>query len=305
MLRKVALILAAAVLTGLAPSYGAEPEYGGARTEWLYKAKTGIMFHFSSQWFKMGENWQATIAGFDVPGLVRQMDEAGMGYLLITARHGDSIPIAPSAVYEKGNPGKAPKRDLIADLAAELEKHGKHLMLYYSTGMGVEKPKVARESAAFIREYSLRYGAKVKGWWLDNNVGDPELQKLLADAARAGNPDALVAFSPPHKPVRNSPYEDYTAGNTHAPGEVSCGGRWVDGTLQWHMLTYLGNNWGGYCKNPNPRWPDGKVAGFAGKFLGRGGVITWDVPYETNGLIRAQYLPVLRKVGDVAAGLQR
>ena len=120
-------------------------------------------------------------------------------------------------------------------------------MLYYSTRMGVDKPRVARQSAAALREWSRRYGKKVEGWWLDNNNQDPALQKLLAEACRVGNPQALVAFSPPHGPQRNSAYDDYTAGDTHDLSTVTCTGRFVQ-DAQWQVLTYLGHSWGGYFR---------------------------------------------------------
>jgi len=272
------------------------------RTDWLHQAKWGVMFHYCSNWFKMGKNWDKTIKDFNVKGLAKQLDSVGAGYLLITAKH-CGHPIAPNAAYEKVMPGKCPKRDLIADLADELGKYDIKLMLYYATGMGLEGGKTASFTAEVIEEFSKRYGAKVKGWWLDNNVGKKDLQKLLADACRAGNKESLVAFSPPKTPRRNSPQEDYSAGNTHAPGYAKCTGRWVSG-LQWHMLTYLGHNWGGYCRKRTGSSPIGKVVGFARKITGRGGAITWDTPYETSGLIRANFMPYLKAIGEATGTIK-
>jgi len=277
------------------------------KTDWLYKAKWGVMFHYKASYHKSSDpkEWTKTVDEFDVDGLVRQLKEYGAGYLLITARHGGDHPIAPNSVLEKSKPGTGPKRDLIADLADALDKQGLHLMLYYSTGMGIDKPKVAQHSAAVIEEWSKRYGKKVKGWWLDNNVGDKDLQKLLADACRAGNPDSLVAFSPPKMPKRNSPYEDYTAGNTHAPGYARCNGRFVSG-LQWHMLSYVGNNWGGWCKPGIRRgWSVGKITGFTRKFVSRGGVVTWDVKPTKKGLIAPEFDGLMKAIGKSVADIKR
>jgi len=304
-LATVAVVLAGGIVLGLVQHpQAAEAQEGpkAHRTDWFHQAKWGVMFHFCSNWFKMGENWNKTIDEFDAKGLAKQLHEVGAGYLMITAKH-CGVPIAPNSVYEKAHPGKCPKRDLIMDLADELAKYDIKLMLYYATGMGVDGGKGGEFSAKVIEEFSKRYGTKVKGWWLDNNVGDERLQKLLADACRAGNSDSLVAFSPPKNPQRNSKYEDYTAGNCHAPGEVGCPGRFIDG-LQWHILTYLGHNWGGYTRKTGCRWPTGKVVGFANKFIPRGGVVTWDTPYETSGLIKAEFIPILKAIGEACGTIK-
>ncbi len=48
-----------------------------------------------------------------------------------------------------------------------------------------------------MREFSLRYGKRVSGWWVDGLYGpigyDWEMMQLFKDAARAGNPDALFS----------------------------------------------------------------------------------------------------------------
>ena len=69
-------------------------------------------------------------------------------------------------------------------------------MLYYATGMGLEGGKTASFSAEVIEEFSKRYGTRVQGWWLDNNVGRKDCQKLLADACPAVS-GALPATSDP------------------------------------------------------------------------------------------------------------
>jgi hypothetical protein len=299
-----AVLLAAIIVPGIVQGLQAADEPAKVhRTDWFSQAKWGVMFHYCSNWFKMGENWDKTVQNFDVKGLAKQLHEVGAGYFMITAKH-CGIPIAPNSVYEKAHPGKCPKRDLIADLADELAKYDIKLMLYYATGMGIDGGEGGKFSAKVIEEFSKRYGSKVKGWWLDNNVGNEELQKLLADACRAGNSDSIVAFSPPKNPRRNSKYEDYTAGNTHAPGAVRCGGRWVSGA-QWHILTYIGNNWGGYCKDPNPRFSAGKAVGITKSATDKGGVVTWDTPYETSGLIRAQYIPILKAMGEATGTIKK
>ncbi|MCE5279566.1 MAG: alpha-L-fucosidase [Planctomycetaceae bacterium] len=302
------LVAAAALVYPFAPAAKADGEAKAHKTDWLYKAKWGVMFHYTDPWQGAGtiEEWNKRLDGFDVDGLAKQLKELGAGYLMITSKHGGKFTLAPNAAFEKANPGCTPKRDLIGDLAEALDKQGIGLMLYYATGMGIDKPKVANVTAEVIGEWSKKYGKKVRGWWLDNNVGDQDLQKLIADAARSGNPDTVVGFSPPKAPSprRNSPQDDYTAGNTHAPGPARCSGRFVDGA-QWHILTYLGNNWAGVHKKAGMRFSPERAAGMTAGALSKGGVVTWDVKPLASGLIDPAYLPGLKAIGEAAAKIQR
>ncbi|MHC4983947.1 MAG: DNRLRE domain-containing protein [Planctomycetota bacterium] len=271
------------------------------KTDWLYNARWGVMYHYVSRWHprRLGteELWEKAIKNFDAEGLAKQLSELGAGYFMITARH-VGHPVAPNSLVKDG---RIPSRDLIIDLAKELEKYDIKMMLYFACG----GPEGTPDAAKIITELSERYGVKIKGWWIDNNPIDRKLQKMLADACRAGNPDALVAFSPPKGQQRNSPYEDFTAGNTHAPRKIRCDARFIQG-LQWHTLTYLGYNWGGACKEGGaprftPEWDaDVTVGNVAG-----GGVITWDTPYEINGLIHPDCIDRLKVIGKAAREAKR
>ena len=66
---------------------------------------------------------------------------------------------------------------------------------------------------------AARYGGRVKGWWIDGCYDDflsytPELLRLYAEAAKAGNPDSLVAMNNGVFPTcrKYGPDEDFTAG---------------------------------------------------------------------------------------------
>lgn len=76
-----------------------------------------------------------------------------------------------------------------------------------------------------IREWSLRWGTWVDGWWFDGcywpdatyrHAEAPNFASFAA-AARAGNPQLVVAFNPGVKIEAQSEHEDYTAGEIDDP----------------------------------------------------------------------------------------
>ncbi|MHC4983499.1 MAG: DNRLRE domain-containing protein [Planctomycetota bacterium] len=281
---------------------------GGHQTDWFHEARWGVMFHFASAWLKLDDpdQWDKAIAAFDVEGLARQLNEVGAGYFLITVQH-LYHPLAPNRLVKDG---KFPSRDIIPDLADALAKYDIKLMLYYPTAMGMDRPKAAQRTAAIIEEYSRRYGKKVKGWWLDNNYPDTELQKLIADAARAGNRDAIIGFAGPKGQQRNSPYEDYSAGNSRAARQSRCYGRFIQG-VQWHMLSHLGHSWCGSWKykaehgDYAPRFPADLAVAITTKAVRHGGVVTWDVPPLTSGLIHPAFIDHLKAIGKAVSQTKR
>jgi len=72
-----------------------------------------------------------------------------------------------------------------------------------------------------MEEYALRYGTKVKGWWLDGmfNYFYPtdELFWYYKKAALAGNPDAIVSFNSGVTKIDldNPQYQSIYQGETH------------------------------------------------------------------------------------------
>jgi alpha-L-fucosidase len=117
----------------------------------------------------------------------------------------------------------------------------------------------------------------------------------FAAAARKGNPRSLVAFNrgvvyPIHS---QSEQEDYTAGEIDDPAKASFGEFWRDGA-QPHMLSYLGKQW----SSGPPRFAAEEVAQMTRRLVDQGGVVTWDVPHEPDGLIPDAFLAQLRAIGE-------
>ena len=156
-----------------------------------------------------------------------------------------------------------------------------------------------------IREWSLRWGKNIDGWWFDGcywpNImyrsdTAPNFESFAA-SARAGNPNSIVAFNPGvvNRTISIAPHEDYIAGEISQPELMSIRRVFngsVDGS-QLHILSYLGNEWG---KGP-PRFKNEQVIHWSKIVKENGGVITWDVPLQENGLIGKPFLDQLMTIG--------
>ncbi len=169
-----------------------------------------------------------------------------------------------------------------------------------------------RKWEAVIRDWSQRWGRDVSGWWIDGcyfadtmyRFDDPPNFASFAAALKAGNPDAIVAFNPGVKVpvVVHSKHEDYAAGEINLPqlpqAVEACPGRWLerDGVkVQFHILTFLGTTW---CGGDRPQWPDDQVISLTRRLTEKGGVITFDVPIQKNGLIPQAFVQQLRAIGQ-------
>jgi hypothetical protein len=224
-------------------------------------------------------------------------------------------------------PSKCSRRDLIADLAAALAPYGIRLMVYLPAGAPsndatakerLETPRDDRMLAfqqrweAVVREWSLRWGRSVQGWWIDGPYNaaayrHPEAPnyRSLAEALKAGNPGSLVTFNNGLRtPVYSmTEFEDFTPGEIERDMTVSPGhlpdfsrlapyARFIDGA-QFHIYTIMGEWWG---KGP-VRFPDELTIGYTKFINSKGGAVTWDVPLTVGGLIEESFRPQLAALG--------
>lgn len=305
------------------------------RSAWLPAARWGVMTHYLADWqarthdLTMSvEQWNKLVDGFNVEGIAAQLHSVGAGYYQITIGQNSGYYLAPNAVYDKLvriEPSKCARRDLVADLCDALSKRGIRLMVYLPSGAPAQDkaadaalewrngPEPNREFQRkweqVIRAWSMRWGKKVAGWWFDGcyfpnsmyRSPDPPNFASFAAAARAGNPDAIVAFNPGvvYRMLSLTPYEDFTAGEIDKPELVTirrtADGK-VDGT-RIHMLSYLGRTWGMGA----PRFSTDEAITYSRKVTQAGGAVTWDVPVELNGTISQPFLDQLTALGKSLA----
>ncbi|MCX7426632.1 MAG: alpha-L-fucosidase [Planctomycetia bacterium] len=344
MLHKV-LILTALLAAVLATSVAA-----AENTDWLRDAKFGVMTHYlgappsSDGGAELtAEKWNAQVDAFDVPGLVRQIASTGAKYHLFTLGQNSGHYCSPNATYDRYvgiRPSKCSRRDLVAELAGALRPHGIRLMVYLPSGAPAADPVAVerlgwrwgrkdgwprggdltherladfqRRWEAIVREWSLRWGKDVAGWWIDGCYFADDMYRAdeepnfasFAAALKAGNPEAIVAFNPGVEApvICHTPFEDYTAGEMNldqmARAVATCPGRWVerDGRrAQYHILTFLGATW---CGGEKPQLPDAAVIDYVRRVNAKGGAITFDVPIQTSGLIPQPFVDQLRAIGQ-------
>ncbi len=326
------------------------PTEAGERTGWFHEARWGVMTHYlgappsSSGGAELtAETWNRQVDAFDVEGLANQLASTGARYLLFTIGQNSGHYCAPNATYDKLvgiTPSKCSRRDLVAELAEELKERDMRLLVYLPSGapaadvearkklgwrwgrpggwqlpgepVGGRLVEFQRKWEAVIREWSLRWGTDVSGWWIDGcyfademyRFDDPPNFASFAAALRAGNPESIVAFNPGVlvPVVAHSKHEDYAAGEVNLdrlPEAVAtCPGRWLerDGAkVQYHILTFLGESW---CRGERPQWPNEKIIRLTHEVVEKGGVMTYDVPIQKSGLIPQPFIDQLRAIGQ-------
>lgn len=310
-----------------------------ANTDWFRDPRWGVFTHYLAPTEMSADDWNRQVDAFDAPALAAQLESTGARYYFITIGQNSGLYCAPNAAYDAAvgiRPSKCAQRDLISDLYDALTPRGIELLVYLPSGApaadpiamqalewewGFEgswgdswgTPRTGKRLAAFqrkweavMREWSMRWGSNVRGWWIDGCYFADEMYRhpdapnftSFAAALKAGNPHSLVAFNPGVLVpiICHSESEDYTAGEISDAFPV-CPGRWVNGA-QYHILSYLGDWWGG----GSPRFTDGFVRGYTEYVNSKGGVVTWDVPISAEGRIPQAYIDQLRAISDFRRG---
>lgn len=284
---------------------------GLCKTNWLYQGQIGL----STNFFPMKTDGIDNVVNkFQVKTVAEQAADAGAAWFLLTLHHESWIMMAPNATYDRimGSGAFTPARDVPLELYEQLHAKNIKLMLYVNIklspnaapgvaeAMGGWPPseRVIENIAAVYREYSLRYGDKVAGWWVDGAQNpayktSPNRErwfKTIADALHAGNPQALVTFNPglvalaPALRIdRYTKSAEYTAGESEDIDPLPSG-RWVNGA-QWHLWTYLGEWWG----SGGTRYSDQALRDYVFFVTSRGGAVTFDV--GTLGVNRGRAIP--------------
>lgn len=300
-----------------------------AAQERMYSRKFGVFNHFlfgapggSISADAETDNWNARVDSFDVQYVAKTLHEIGAGYYFITLMQGRKYMAAPNAAFDAiagMKPGEAcAKRDLILALSDALCAYDIDLYLYF-TGDGpykdvdcgekfgfVEPRKdislaFCRKWASVLEEYALRYGDRVRGWWIDGCYDyfgyEEERLSCYYNAVKKGNPNAMTAMN---NGVRDELLKWYSG------DEFTCGeynffdyipkSRSIDGA-QAHILAPLGlsadgSPWGGWNR-PGCKCTKEELRAYVRRVHDAGGVVTIDFHIRQDCTFDADQLEVL------------
>ena len=319
------------------------------KKEWFRARKWGVFHHYLNALQNQADSansdgqqtdWNDCVNALNTDWLAEQLHEMGAGYLVFTIMQRSRHMIAPNAAYDAitgYKPGEAcSERDLIADLIASLSKYDIPLFLYYTGdgpgldgraarafGCPTEIPGASVDAfldkwLAVLREYSLRYGEKIRGWWIDGayppcGFPTPDAPGIgrIREAALAGNPNALFSANhfgcfhgggtrvlPEvgevifgnfyHSIAQPTAYDDYSAGEIVSfdayPEEREIGG------VIPHVLSFLGipaqpvkvyEGWG----KPGCKYSPEYLRAYVDCFNQLGGVVSLDACLHRDGTI--------------------
>jgi hypothetical protein len=205
---------------------------GNPNTDWFKDAGFGIMVHYLKEAIVPdggSKEWNDAVNSFDVDKFAIQAKEAGTGFVMFTLGQNSGYYCSPNSTFDNilgVKPGElCSNRDLPMDLMQALKKYNIPLILYLPGNPPVNNQLVSekfkypfkKDSATsqfnqpilenMIREWSLRYGEGVKGWWFDGLYSWNAIRSTRMDmslkynisthtlAAKAGNKNSIVTYN--------------------------------------------------------------------------------------------------------------
>jgi hypothetical protein len=305
---------------------------GNPNTDWFHDAGFGIMFHYLSSNIVPGggtKEWNEAVESFDTEKFAHSAAEAGAGFVMVTLGQNSGYYCSPNAAFDSivgVKPGElCTVRDLPKDLIKALGKYNIPVILYLPSNPPVNNKLVSekfryplgKDSAtsqynqaileSMIREWSLRYGTGVKGWWFDglyewNSIRSTRMDMSLKHnisthtlAAKAGNTNSIVTYNYGFGKIHtNTPYCDYSSGEKQTIDEIPSS-RWVEDGVQWFLFTYLGEVWGG----KGQQFETDVLTGKAKQIVEKGGVLCLEVVVDAHGNILPHHLEQIKAVGKI------
>jgi alpha-L-fucosidase len=245
---------------------------------------------------------------FDAEAWVRLAQDAGMRYMVITAKHHDGFALFDSKVTRWDVVDATPsKRDVLKELAAACQKHGMPLGFYYSQAQDWHEPGGAGNDWDFgpdvdaagkeRKEYDAYLRAKA----------EPQVRELLTGYG----PIALVWFDTPRlmTPERAQRFTDIVRSlqpRTLIDGRLGVAGDYVstgDNVIPsagqanaWEVPATLNHTWG-YRKDDHDWKSPGDVTFKLVDIVSKGGNYLLNVGPMADGTIPQPSQDVLRTVG--------
>jgi hypothetical protein len=249
-----------------------------ASTEWMVAAKYGLMFHWTSQSMpRQGPalSYCEAVRNFNVEKFASMVADSGAGFVVFTTSHAGFYFPGPNAVIDSILPGRTCPRDLVGDLADALNKRHIRLELYFHPGHDDapwwQRTHFEDDKAAYFKQWrdiissiGNRYGTRLAGWWFDDAAFtyypfNPDWEEMSA-AARAGNPNRVIAYNSWILPRLNSFYDVFAGENAFWETKyedlaflpVGGTGRYIGGPqkgLQAEITALINGDWGHFKKD--------------------------------------------------------
>jgi len=305
---------------------------GNPNTDWFKDAGYGIMVHYLKPVIVPeggSREWNDAVNSFDVERFASQANQANAGFVMFTLGQNSGYYCSPNAAFDSivgTKPGElCSVRDLPMELMKALQKYNIPLILYLPANPPVSNKLVSekfhypygRDSATsqynqailedMIREWSMRYGEGVKGWWFDglykwNNILSTRMDMSLDHnisthtlAAKAGNKNSIVTYNYGFGKIQvNTPYCDYSSGEKRTIDEYP-ESRWVKKGVQWFLFTYLGERWG----DKGSQFETDSLVYKAQKIVSSDGVLCLEVVATPDGEILPHHLEQVIAVGQM------
>lgn len=314
----------------------------------FYQHKWGVFNHFLSSLqnnplcpnsYGKCTDWDTLVHEFDVETVAESLHRMGAGYYVITVMQGSKYLIAPNATFDKiagTTPGEAcSTRDMIEDLYKALSKYDIDLFLYFTGDgpysshpegdrFGFVEPREVGVTESFVdkwasvlEEYAIRYGDKIKGWWIDGCYRDyfkytDDLLERYYKACKKGNPNALVSLNNgigANALESYYKYEDFLCGEQ--PDFTVIPDQRFYGNAQAHLLAPLGvtpdddklaslieetigPGWGSFGVKRSKEY----LTDYVRKVNQAGGVVTFDIGVYRDGQFSPEQKEVLTYIGE-------
>ena len=238
---------------------------------------------------------------FDADALVRLCREAGMRYIVFTAKHHDGFAMYHSRASRYNIVDATPfGRDVAMELKRACDRHGVRLCFYYSQAQDWDHPGGLEEGKAVspeafqgyleqkclpqVRELLEGYGPLGLVWY-DTPMDMPRADCLrMRDLVRTLQPDCLVSGRVGHE------LGDYmTTGDDFIP-LLAYGG-------PFEVPATMNGTWGYATGRRRWKRPEAMVRDLV-RIVSRGGNYLLNVGPDPTGVVPAPALDCLRKVGE-------
>lgn len=297
-------------------------------TSWMVGARYGVMFHWTSQSMPRDGaplSYCDAVRRFDVNKFASMVSEIGAGFVVFTTSHAGFYFPGPNPVIDSILPGRTCPRDLIGDLADALNQRHIRLELYFHPGhddapwwqrthFDEDKRAYFQQWREIISSIGNRYGRRLSGWWFDDAAFtyypfNPDWEQM-STAARAGNPDRVIAYNSWILPKLNDFYDVFAGENAFwepkyedlAYLPVGGTGRYVGGPqkgLQAELTVLMNGDWGHFIKDQPiapPRLSVDQVISNMKDAMSRKAVPLLDVEVYQDGTASPE---TLRELGEM------